>query len=97
MTSLPRTSSPRSIDASPANIRSNYLLIKGIDAVGVRIGGLNEADPDLAIASMKALIALAAEGKLKPRISHSFSLEQAQDALRAVIDRKVIGKAVLLS
>jgi NADPH2:quinone reductase len=85
------------LGGGPANIRSNYLLIKGIDAVGVRIGGLNEADPDLAIASMKALIALAAEGKLKPRISHSFSLEQAQDALRAVIDRKVIGKAVLLS
>ncbi|HYZ24265.1 MAG TPA: NADPH:quinone oxidoreductase family protein [Rhodopila sp.] len=85
------------LGGGPANIRSNYLLIKGIDAVGVRIGGLNEADPDLAIANMKALIALAAEGKLKPRISHSFSLEQAQDALRAVIDRKVIGKAVLLS
>jgi NADPH2:quinone reductase len=81
----------------PTNIRSNYLLIKGIDAIGVRIGGLNEADPDLAIANMKVLIALAEQGKLRPRISHTFRLDQAAEALQVVIDRAVIGKAVLLS
>jgi NADPH2:quinone reductase len=85
------------LGGGPTNIRSNYLLIKGIDAIGVRIGGLNEADPDLAIANMKALVALAEQGKLRPRISHSFRLDQAQLALQAVIDRAVIGKAVLLS
>jgi NADPH2:quinone reductase len=85
------------LGGGPANIRSNYLLIKGIDAVGVRIGGLNEADPALAAANMKALTELAAAGRLKPRISHRFRLEQAADALRAVIDRQVIGKAVLVS
>ena len=46
---------------------------------------------------MKTLTALAGEGKLKPRISHRFPLEQAAEALRAVIDRAVIGKAVLVS
>jgi NADPH2:quinone reductase len=85
------------LGGGPANIRSNYLLIKGIDVVGVRIGGLNEADPALAKANMKALIELAAEGKLKPRISHRLRLDQAAEALQAVISRKVIGKAVLLS
>jgi NADPH2:quinone reductase len=85
------------LGGAPANIRSNYLLIKGIDAVGVRIGGLNEANPDLATANMKALTALAAAGKLKPRISHRLRLEQAAEALQAVVDRKVIGKAVLVS
>jgi NADPH2:quinone reductase len=85
------------LGGGPASIRSNYLLIKGIDAIGVRIGGLNEAAPELAIANMRALTQLAAEGKLRPRISHRFPLEQAADALRAVIDREVIGKAVLLS
>ena len=85
------------LGGGPTNIKSNYLLIKGIDAVGVRIGGLNEADPDLAAANMKALVALAAEGKLRPRISHTFPLHQATQALQAVIDRDVIGKAVLLS
>ncbi len=85
------------LGGGPTNIRSNYLLIKGIDAIGVRIGGLNEADPELAIANMKALIELAEQGSLRPRISHSFRLDQAAEALQVVIDRGVIGKAVLLS
>lgn len=85
------------LGGGPTNIRSNYLLIKGIDAIGVRIGGLNEADPDLAIANMKALIVLAEQGKLRPRISHTLRLDQAAEALQVVIDRAVIGKAVLLS
>jgi NADPH2:quinone reductase len=85
------------LGGGPTNIRSNYLLIKGIDAVGVRIGGLNEADPALAAANMRVLVSLVEQGKLRPRISHSFPLEQAAEALRVVIDRAVIGKAVLLS
>jgi NADPH:quinone reductase len=85
------------LGGGPTNIRSNYLLIKGIDAIGVRIGGLNEADPELAIANMKALAQLAAQGKLRPRISHRYPLAQAAEALRAVIDRQVVGKAVLVS
>ena len=85
------------LGGGPTNIRSNYLLIKGIDAVGVRIGGLNEVNPALALANMKALMKLAGQGRLKPRISHRFRLEQAADALQAVIDRAVIGKAVIIS
>ena len=85
------------LGGGPTNIKSNYLLIKGIDAIGVRIGGLNEANPALATANMKVLIAMAEQGKLRPRISHTFRLDQAAEALQAVIDRAVIGKAVLLS
>ena len=85
------------LGGGPTNIRSNYLLIKGIDAIGVRVGGLTEANPALAIANMKVLTELAGQGKLKPRISHRFRLDQAAEALQAVIDRVVIGKAVLVS
>lgn len=85
------------LGGGPTNIRSNYLLIKGIDAIGVRIGGLNEANPALAIANTHTLIDLAGQGLLKPRISHRFQLEDARDAMQAIIDRKVIGKAVVLS
>jgi NADPH2:quinone reductase len=85
------------LGGGPTNIKSNYLLIKGIDAIGVRIGGLNEVNPGLANANMKKLLELAGEGKLKPRISHRLPLERAQDALQAIIDREVIGKAVLVS
>ncbi len=85
------------LGGGPSTIRSNYLLIKGIDVLGVRIGGLNDADPALAIANMKALTELAGQGKLKPLISHRFRLDQAAEAVQAVIDRAVIGKAVLVS
>ncbi|WP_428486808.1 NADPH:quinone oxidoreductase family protein [Rhodopila sp.] len=85
------------LGGGPTNIRSNYLLIKGIDAIGVRIGGLNENEPALAATNMKALVTLAKQGKLRPRISHTFRLDQAAEALQVVIDRAVIGKAVLLS
>ena len=85
------------LGGGPTSIKSNYLLIKGIDVVGVRIGGLNEHDPAQAKANMKALIDLAGEGKLKPRISHRYRLDQAAQAVQAVIDREVIGKAVLVS
>ncbi len=85
------------LGGGPATIRSNYLLIKGIDVVGVRIGGLNEAAPEIAIANMQALASLAATGALRPRISHRLPLDRAAEALQAVIDRKVIGKAVLVS
>ena len=85
------------LGGGPAQIRSNYLLIKGIDAIGVRIGGLQDADPSLAAANMRALAELAAAGKLRPRISHRFPLAEAGAAIQAVIDRAVIGKAVLES
>jgi NADPH:quinone reductase len=80
----------------PAMARTNYLLIKGIEAIGVRIGGLNEAHPDVAAANVKTLIGLAAEGRLKPRIWRRYPLERAGEAIQALIDRSVIGKAVLI-
>jgi NADPH:quinone reductase len=80
----------------PALARTNYLLIKGIEAVGVRIGGLNEAHPEIAAANNRALLELAGQGKLKPRIWRRFRLEEAAAAIQALIDRQVIGKAVLV-
>jgi NADPH:quinone reductase len=79
----------------PAAARTNYLLIKGIEAIGVRIGGLNEAHPEIAAANTRTLLDLAAQGKLKPRIWRSFPLTEAAGAVQALIDRKVIGKVVL--
>ena len=47
------------LGGEPARARTNYLLIKGIEAIGVRIGGLNEAHPEIAAANSKALLDLA--------------------------------------
>ena len=84
------------LGGAPALARTNYLLIKGIEAIGVRIGGLNEAHPEIAAANIETLVDLAGQGKLKPRIWRRFPLEAAAEAIQALIDRKVIGKAVLV-
>ena len=63
----------------------------------MRIGGLHDANPQLAIANFKALTELARQGKLKPRVWREFRLDQAAEALQAVIDRTVIGKVVIVS
>ena len=84
------------LGGEPARARTNYLLIKGIEAIGVRIGGLNEAHPEIAAANGKALLDLAGQGKLKPRIWRRYPLSEAGEAVQALIDRQVIGKAVLV-
>lgn len=85
------------LGGAPALARTNYLLIKGIEAIGVRIGGLNEARPDVAAANLRTLADLAAQGKLKPRIWRAYPLAEAAAAVQALIDRAVVGKAVLVS
>jgi NADPH2:quinone reductase len=84
------------LGGAPASARTNYLLIKGIEAIGVRIGGLNENQPEIAAANTRALLDLAAQGRLKPRIWRRFPLERAAEAVQALIDRVVVGKAVLV-
>ena len=80
----------------PALAKTNHLLVKGADAIGVWIGGLGMNEPEQAAANMRELLRLAGEGKLRPYISHRFPLERAADALQAVIDRKIIGKGVIV-
>jgi NADPH2:quinone reductase len=84
------------LGGGPSTPRTNYLLIKGLEVIGVRLGGVTEHQPEIGRENMRVLVGLAAEGKLKPRISHRFPLERAADAVHAVIDRKAIGKVVLV-
>jgi NADPH2:quinone reductase len=84
------------LGGGPSTPRTNYLLIKCLEVIGVRLGGVTEHRPELGRANTRLLVELAGQGKLKPRISHRFPLERAADAVQAVIDRKVIGKAVLV-
>jgi len=84
------------LGGGPSTPRTNYLLIKGLEVIGVRLGGVTENQPEIGRANMKTLVELAGQGTLRPRISHRFPLERAAEAIQAVIDRKVIGKAVLV-
>jgi NADPH:quinone reductase len=83
------------VGGGPSLAKTNHLLIKGASAVGVRVGGFNEFEPELAAANLQVLMAWATAGKLKPQVSHTFPLNQVAEALQVIIDRKVIGKCIL--
>ena len=62
---------------------SNRILIKGLSVLGVRAGEtIQRHAPELGRV-------------MRPHISHRFPMERAADAFRVLIDRKVVGKAVI--
>ena len=80
----------------PTRIMSNHVLIKGLSILGVRAGETaRRAGSDYAKDSAVELPRLAALGVMRPHISHRFPMERAADAFRVLIDRKVVGKAVI--
>jgi len=74
---------------------ANHALIKGYSLIGLRAGESARRDPKLAERSEQALRKLAEQGIMRPHISHSFALDDAGDALRALEQRAVIGRAVI--
>ena len=75
---------------------ANHAMIKGYSLIGLRAGESSRRDPALAARTAASLKAMAEQGIMRPHISHRFSLDQAGDALRALEDRSVIGRAVIL-
>ena len=81
-----------SIAAFPAN----HALIKGYSLIGLRAGEAGRRDPALAARNRDVLAELAEQGVMRPHISHRFPLDQTADALRALQNRNVIGRAVIV-
>ncbi len=78
-----------------ASAPANLVLLKGCSLVGVFWGSYIERDPEGNAANFERIFQWWREGAIKPHISHTFPLAQASDALYALLERKVIGKAVL--
>jgi NADPH2:quinone reductase len=74
----------------------NLPLLKGCSLVGVFWGGFVGNEPKAAMAGVRELFGWLSEEKLKPEISARYALADAPKALRAMIDRKVTGKIVVL-
>lgn len=73
----------------------NIALLKQCDIVGVWWGAHVEREPDRHQASMKLLFDLYARGALKPVISARYDLDDAPAAIRALADRRVLGKVIV--
>lgn len=73
----------------------NLTLLKGCQIVGVFWGAFAMRDPKANLNNMVELFSLYQEGKIKPRISQTFSFEQYAEALQCLTSRKATGKVVL--
>jgi NADPH:quinone reductase len=75
----------------------NLPLLKGCSIVGVFWGAFVAREPGRNRANLQELVGWLAEGKIKPLVSATYSLERAADALNGLMQRKVTGKVVLLT
>lgn len=79
------------IPSLPANIA----LLKNASLVGVYWGAYFQNDPAVIRRSFAELLPMVAAGEIKPRIHKTFPLSEAAAALRELMDRRVMGKALL--
>ena len=82
----------------PAGIPSlplNLTLLKSVQVIGVFWGAAVARDPAGHAANMADLLRFWTEGKIKPRVSQTFPLERAHEAIKALGDRSAMGKIVV--
>jgi NADPH2:quinone reductase len=77
-------------------IPANLLLLKGTAAVGVFWGEFARREPKANAAMLAELFGWLAAGKLRPHVSRTYALHEAPAALRALLERRAVGKLVLL-
>ncbi len=73
----------------------NLTLLKSCDVCGVFWGAFAMRDPNANAAHVEQLFRWLDEGKIAPRISATYPLERAADAIAALGDRRAIGKLVV--
>ncbi|MEM9132350.1 MAG: NADPH:quinone oxidoreductase family protein [Actinomycetota bacterium] len=78
------------------SIPLNLTLLKSCQIVGVFYGAMTAKEPELSNAVSDELIELTAAGRLQPHVSGSYGLDEAGEALRAMMDRKARGKLVVV-
>lgn len=76
-------------------IPANHLLVKNLSVMGFYWGGYLGFAPDALTQSLAELMRWHSEGRIKPHVSHVLPLEQAEEALALLADRKSTGKVVV--
>ncbi len=74
----------------------NMPLIKGFSIVGVRAGEYGRQFPERGRENIEAVETLARDGKIKPYVGLTVPLKEAASGFRALFERQVIGKAVVM-
>ncbi len=74
----------------------NLPLLKGASVVGVFWGSFEQREPAANARHLAQLMAWVADGTIAPVVSARYSLDQSAAALRAMLERRVVGKVVVI-
>jgi NADPH2:quinone reductase len=77
-------------------IPMNLPLLKGCSIMGVFWGQFSKVEAKASFQNIRQLVAWIQEGKIKQHIGRTYTLEEAQEALQAILDRKMLGKGVVV-
>lgn len=73
----------------------NLALLKGASVVGVFWGAFTEKEPALSLQNLQELVNMISRGDIQQEIYKVYPFDQAAQAIRDLMDRKVIGKAII--
>lgn len=76
-------------------IPANILLVKNLTVIGYYWGGYSKTNPAVLNESLAKLLDWYADGKIKPYVSHTLPMEQANEGLELLRNRKATGKVVI--
>ena len=76
-------------------IRTNYLLLKNIEISGLQISDYRKRRPAQVAACFAEVFSLYEQRRIKPAAAMIFPLARAGEALAALRDRRIAGRAVL--
>lgn len=79
-----------------ATLPTNIALIKGFSVMGVRAGEYGRRFPDRGRENLDAIWALAAEGRIRPRVHAALPLAEWRDAFELMRGREVVGRVVVV-
>jgi len=76
-------------------VRANYLLLKNIEISGLQISDYRKRRPARMAACFAEIFELYEESRIEPAPAQVFPLDKAGEALAALRDRRLAGRAVL--
>jgi NADPH2:quinone reductase len=77
------------------SLRTNYLLLKNIEISGLQISDYRKRRPAQVAAAFDEIFELFEQRKIQPAAATEFPLERAGEALAALRDRRINGRAML--
>ena len=80
----------------PSAIPMNLPLLKGASIIGVFWGAFAQKEPQESMMNFRQILKWIKDGKIKQHINKEYPLAQGAQAIQDLMDRKVIGKNVVI-